>query len=293
MQWRWAKYRPIFSTNFPQCLHLKLLWDGKQWSLRGMRILRVLQILIKRGPVVSSYSILLFFFLILNQAMILQDVQLVLAKEEAAQAVLRRLPHHKTSLSSFLMTGFELEDSQCIEFSFIYLDTSQYFHRYLLCREASQTKGLRTSKKLANLQEKQNALHCLIQNWHEVQLVYTPHVTSLISQILPLPESTTKALPASLPENIPLFLLSLLPPQICALPELQAICQLEQCLCEPQADNALAEIRHQHCRDFGSSNGWMLQELGIGPTPKCLIWTNSFMTKWTRLQQSTILPWMH
>jgi hypothetical protein len=74
--------------------------------------------------VVSSYSIVLFFFLILILATTLQDVRLVLAKEEAAQAALGRLPRHKTSMSSFLMTGFELEDSQCVEFLIIYLDSS-------------------------------------------------------------------------------------------------------------------------------------------------------------------------
>jgi hypothetical protein len=51
--------------------------------------------------------------------------------------------------------------------------------------------------------------------------------------------------PSSLPENILLFLPSSLPQHIHALSELQMICKLEQCLREPQADDALAEIRHQ------------------------------------------------
>ena len=42
----------------------------------------------------------------------LQDVRLELTKEEAVQAALGRLPRHKVSPVGFLMTGFELEDSQ-------------------------------------------------------------------------------------------------------------------------------------------------------------------------------------
>ena len=50
----------------------------------------------------------------------MQDVRLVLAKEEAAQAALGKLGRHKTSPSSFLMTGFELEDRQCVELKFLF-----------------------------------------------------------------------------------------------------------------------------------------------------------------------------
>jgi hypothetical protein len=42
----------------------------------------------------------------------LQDVRLELAKEEAAQAALGKIPPHQISMSAFLLTGFELEDSQ-------------------------------------------------------------------------------------------------------------------------------------------------------------------------------------
>ena len=44
----------------------------------------------------------------------LQDVRLVIAREEAAQVGLGKLPWHKISLSAFLITGFELEDSQYV-----------------------------------------------------------------------------------------------------------------------------------------------------------------------------------
>ena len=146
------------------------------------------------------------------------------------------------------MTGFELEDRQCVGFRFnLFGKKINDFLRYLLRYEVSQTKGQRTSKQLADVQEKRNALHCLIQNWREIQLVYTPHVALLLSEISPPPETTTtttNALPSTLPENIPLYLPSALPPHIRALPDLQAICHLEKRLREPMADDALAEIRH-------------------------------------------------
>lgn len=110
-------------------------------------------------------------------------------------------------------------------------------------------KGVKTSKQLADLQEKRNALLSRIQNWREVQFIYTPHVVSLISQAL-CPETNAPAAsvsppPESLPEDIPLFLPSSLPPHVRALPELKEIGQLERRLREPQADDALAEIRRQ------------------------------------------------
>lgn len=112
-------------------------------------------------------------------------------------------------------------------------------------------KGLRTSKQLADLQEKRNALLRLIQNWREVQLVYTPHVASLFLHLQPQssesnsPAALSVPSPETLPENIPLFLPSSLPPHIRTLPELKEICQLERRLREPQADDALAEVRRQ------------------------------------------------
>ena len=42
----------------------------------------------------------------------LQDVRLELAKEDAVQAALGKLPRHKVSSGGFLMIGFKLEDSQ-------------------------------------------------------------------------------------------------------------------------------------------------------------------------------------
>ena len=140
--------------------------------------------------------------------------------------------------------------------------------RYILHHEASQNKGLRTSKQLADLQDKRNALYRLIQNWCEVQLVYTPHVATLILETQPPPEVTNMRPYASLPsevlvENIPLFLPSSLPSHIRALPELKEICNLERCLCKPQVDDALAKIRHQ-CRIIQGL--WLFKWLNVSGT---------------------------
>jgi hypothetical protein len=132
-------------------------------------------------------------------------------------------------------------------------------------------KGVKTSKQLADLQEKRNALLTRIQNWREVQFIYTPHVVSLISQAL-CPETNAPAVsippaPETLPENIPLFLPSSLPADVRALPELQKICQLERRLREPQADDALADIRRQRRVIQGLWHFKRLNMSGIGNKP--------------------------
>ena len=123
---------------------------------------------------------------------------------------------------------------------------------------------MKTSKQLADLQEKRNALLTLIQNWREVQFIYTPHVVSLISQALhPETNAPVVSSPETLPENIPLFLPSSLPPHIRSLPELTEICQLERRLREPQADDALADIRRQRRVIQGL---WLFKRLNISGT---------------------------
>ena len=132
-------------------------------------------------------------------------------------------------------------------------------------------KRAKTSKQLADLQEKRNALLTRIQNWREIQLVYTPHVASLISQVQ-RPESNTPTesispAPETLPENLPLFLPSSLPADIRALPELKEICRLERRLREPQADDALADIRRQRRVIQGLWHFKRLNMSGIGNKP--------------------------
>ena len=130
-------------------------------------------------------------------------------------------------------------------------------------------KGLRTTKQLADLQEKRNGLLRLIQNWREVQLVYIPHVASLFSHLQPQssesnsPVALSVPSPETLPENIPLFLPSALLPRIWTLPELKEICQQERHLREPQADDVLAEVRRQRRVIQGL---WQFKRLNISGT---------------------------
>ena len=141
----------------------------------------------------------------------------------------------------------------------------------------------KTSKKLANLQEKCTTLLHQIQNWQEVQLIYIPHVASLLSQMeCPLETGTNMApLSESFPETIPLFMPSSLPHPICTLPMLQDICQLEQCLHKPQADDALANIRRQHRVIQGLWQFKKLNVSGMGNKPNtCLIKHFDNKTKW-------------
>jgi len=71
------------------------------------------------------------------------------------------------------------------------------------------------------------------------------------------------ALPETLPETLPLFLPSSLPPHLCSLPELQSLCQLERRLREPQADDALAEVRRQRRVIQGL---WQFKRLNVSGT---------------------------
>ena len=126
-------------------------------------------------------------------------------------------------------------------------------------------KGSRASKQLADLQEKRNGLLRQIQNWREVQLVYTPHVASLLSQVQ-VPETDMHLAtvpPETLPENIPLHLPSSLPTSIRTLPELREVGQLERRLREPHADDALAEVRRQRRIIQGL---WQFKRLNVSGT---------------------------
>ena len=62
-----------------------------------------------------------------------------------------------------------------------------------------------------------------------------------------LPQTSTSMAPPSenFPKTITLFMPSSLTCHIRTLPMLHDICQLERQLCEPQADDVLADIRHQ------------------------------------------------
>ena len=115
------------------------------------------------------------------------------------------------------------------------------FCRFVFKRELSRTKGKKSSKQLADLEEKRSSLIRQIRVWRPIQLAYTPHVASL----LPLVQGDTTDGDGqySNPESMPLYLPSSLPPDISQRPELKEIRETEYRLREAQADDALAEVR--------------------------------------------------
>jgi hypothetical protein len=126
---------------------------------------------------------------------------------------------------------------------------------------------LKSSKQLAELQEKRTTLHRQIQNWREVQLIYTPQVAYLLSrtdQPLETDANTPPSPPDIIfPENLPLYMPSSLPRHIRTLPALHEICQLELRLRKPQADDALADVRRQRRVIQGL---WQFKKLNVSGT---------------------------
>ena len=148
---------------------------------------------------------------------------------------------------------------------------------------------------LADLQEKHTALLLQIQNWREVQLIYIPQVASLLSQMeSPSEMSTNMALPyENLPKTIPLFMPSSLPDHICMLPMLHDICQLERQLWEPQADDALGDIRRQRRVIQGL---WQFKKLNVSgtgnkPNTRLITLYKRFDNKTKRFSQKYRTAW--
>ena len=156
--------------------------------------------------------------------------------------------------------------------------------------------GPRSSRQLAKLQEKRTGLLRQIYNWREVQLIYTPHVAPLLSQTQTPPENHTHATSVpleTLAENIPLFLPSSLPTHIRTLAELDKICQLERRLREPQASDALSEVRRQRRVIQGLWQFKRLNAAGTGNKPNMRMVTlyKRFDNKTKRAAQKYRVAW--
>jgi hypothetical protein len=107
---------------------------------------------------------------------------------------------------------------------------------------------------LADLEETRTSLRNRIRQWRQVQLVYTPSVAPLVVESLAASSSVEAlatspnvddVLPMEPAESIPLYLPSSLPEHIRQLPELATLLEKERRLRVAQAEDALAEIRHQ------------------------------------------------
>jgi hypothetical protein len=95
---------------------------------------------------------------------------------------------------------------------------------------------------MADLEVKRTALRNRIQQWREAQLVYMPCVGSLLLQTLAPAADSPSVEPA---ESIPLHLPSSLTLSLRQSPELPAVIEKERRLRVAQADDALADVRHQ------------------------------------------------
>jgi len=106
-------------------------------------------------------------------------------------------------------------------------------------------KKRKTSKQLADLQTKCNALRRCILCWREIQLIYMPPVavvlTTSTAPLLEDPDEIT----AAHSESLPLWFPSSLPAHLHSSPDLSDIIDKEKRLRIAQADDSLAEIRRQ------------------------------------------------
>lgn len=122
-----------------------------------------------------------------------------------------------------------------------------------------------------------------------------PHVASLLS-CTALQETgapTASLPPETLAENVPLYLPLSLLPHLCALPELKEICLLEKHLCEPQADDALAELQ---CQQHVIQGLWYFKKLNVSgtgnrPNTKMLTLYKHFENKLSMLPKKYWAAW--
>lgn len=124
-------------------------------------------------------------------------------------------------------------------------------------------KGTWTSKQLADLEGKCTSLRNRIQWWHEAQLIYTPCVSSLLVPSFTIAAATAESAPIQPAKSIPLHLPSSLPQHLQQSSELSTVIEKECRLRVAQADDALADIRHQ-CRII--SGLWQFKRLDVNGT---------------------------
>jgi hypothetical protein len=119
-------------------------------------------------------------------------------------------------------------------------------------------KKYETQTQLADLEEKRRILITRINKWREVQLSYIPNIGSLVAN------TTSKLLSAALAaEDVPLFLPSSLSPNLQTTPGFSKSLAHEVQLRIAQADDALADIRH-NLRTI--SGLWQFKKVNISGT---------------------------
>jgi hypothetical protein len=192
-----------------------------------------------------------------------QDVRLELAKEDAANSARGVVSPHEVTLTAFLTMGLDLEEQQYVSRLCSPMYLAQFSRRHLRL-EVSQTKGARTSKQLADLEGKRTSLYNRIQRWREAQLVYTPCVGTLLIRSLAAATATATAESLLEPaESILLHLPSSLAQCHRQSPDMSTVIEKECRLRVAQADEALAEIRHQRRIITGL---WQFKKLNVDGT---------------------------
>lgn len=211
--------------------------------------------------VISSPFQLLFRLLYL--ATTLHDIRLELAREDAAVAAGGVISPHKTTPTTFLTMGLDLEEQQCVTLFSADVNVTDISVRRLLQLEVSRMKGTQTSKQLADLEDKRTSLRNRIHRWREIQLVYMPCAGALLAQSIAATSTAAEPPTVEPAEEIHLFLPSALPERLRQCQEISTILDRERRLRVAQADDALADIRRQ-CRII--SGLWQFKKFNINGT---------------------------
>jgi hypothetical protein len=139
------------------------------------------------------------------------------------------------------------------------------FERYLLRRtpsSSSSKKKTKTSKQIADIEEKRTSLLRVIQSWRQIQLAYMPQAASFIASMSAITSEGGELVPEAA-EKVLLYLPSSLPPHIRNQTELHDICDKERRLREAQADDSLAHIRRLRRVIQGM---WQFKKISISGT---------------------------
>ena len=155
------------------------------------------------------------------------------------------------------------------QFGFCHFSRSLMSGRFIFKRELSRTKGKKTSKQLADLEEKRSSLIRQILIWRPIQLAYIPHVASL----LPLLQDDTTNCGGyySNPESTPLYLPSSLPRKF-ANAQNSRIYLRQSTVYERRRLTTLWLMSAAYVvsfKDYGSSKSSTFQEQEIGRTRGC------------------------
>ena len=96
-----------------------------------------------------------------------------------------------------------------------------------------------------------------------MQLAYTPCVGTLLARLMMSATTDVESSPTEPAETMPLHLPSCLPRDLQLLLEMCSVVEKERRLHEAQADDALADIRHQH---WIISGIWQFKKMKVDGT---------------------------